>query len=482
MQIALVSDIHANIQAWKAVLLDFRSLGIDTAFCLGDIVGYGPNPAETLSSVNANCQHMVLGNHDAVVCGKLKPDLFNEKAADLIRWSMTRLNDKAFKMLSALPLSINCPDFRCAHGDLGDPSAFNYVSGPDEAAPSWNHAEGNLFFIGHTHEPAIFILGDSGIPRSVEPQDFIVEEDRRYVVNTGSVGQPRDGLALASYCILETSTRSVFWRRVPFDIDEYRKAVLAAGLDVSVNGFLNFDPRGTIAPAREYTDFSPPVSISDKANGAVQIRELNLMASKARRWKASFAVTLITLILGLGTAGTAGYRHYTKKLIIEAGQHPSGSGTQLAGLDLERGTCLPLKDFSILLGNRRKQSACVKRSTETSCLQIASGSYDVILIQTPAINARGGQKLALEALIRKSPDFRGNATAFIAVTKKVNGRTQHSQRYLVKEPNLPRKNDFLLARHTFELPANTTHVALGLAARFSGSIEVARLELTEKSF
>ena len=151
MQVALTSDIHANLQAWNAVLLDIRSLGLDNVFCLGDIVGYGPNPAEVLSSVHSNVEHLVLGNHDAVVCGKLKADLFNDSAAELIRWTATRLNNKAVNFLASLPLTIDCGDFRCSHGDLSDPAAFNYISEPEDAAPSWMRTEGHLFFVGHTH-------------------------------------------------------------------------------------------------------------------------------------------------------------------------------------------------------------------------------------------------------------------------------------------------------------------------------------------
>jgi len=127
MQVAIISDVHANMQAWNSVLLDIRSLDLDSIFCLGDTVGYGPNPAEVLSSIHTNVEHLVLGNHDAVVCGKLKPDLFNDSAAELIRWTSKQLNNQAVDFLASLPLSIDCGDFRCSHGDLADPAAFNYI-------------------------------------------------------------------------------------------------------------------------------------------------------------------------------------------------------------------------------------------------------------------------------------------------------------------------------------------------------------------
>ena len=144
MRYAIVSDLHANLPAWTAVLLDLRSLDADRIICLGDLVGYGPQPAEVLRSVYAEVNHVVLGNHDAVVCGKLDGSLFNETARQIILWTRDRLNAQALRFLRSLPLSLRGGGFRCAHGDLADPAAFRYVIDPADAAPSWSAVEDRL--------------------------------------------------------------------------------------------------------------------------------------------------------------------------------------------------------------------------------------------------------------------------------------------------------------------------------------------------
>ncbi len=480
MQIAVVSDIHANLQAWNAVLLDIRSLDMDSILCLGDIIGYGPNPAEVLSSVHTNVQHLVLGNHDAVVCGKLNPELFHDSAAELIRWTQTRLNNKAVRFLGSLPLSIACEHFRCCHGDMSDPAAFNYIAQPEDAPASWHAAEGNLFFVGHTHEPAIFILGESGIPRTVEPQDFIVEEHRRYIVNPGSVGQPRDETALASYCIYETETKSVYWRRVPFDLDQYMSSVRAEGLDESVNCFMDHDPRAGVGAAREYTDFSPPRYEADKAAGAMAVQQLDLLASSARRWRSSFRAALAILALLFGTLTTALFLSCTRQLELPANGTPTGHGATLASLGMQAHPALPLSDFNVTLGNRRRQSLKVTENGSRYVLNASSSSYDPIVLQTPEIPVKPGTRLLLEALVRKGPVYDGSECVFISLTRRMGGEAERTPRFLVKEPNMKRQGGYLLAKQTFEVPANTSHISLGMELNFKGDLEIAEILLVKK--
>lgn len=480
MQLAIVSDIHSNLQAWNAVLLDARSLDIDTFLCLGDIVGYGPNPAEVLSSVHENVEHLVLGNHDAAVCGKLNPDLFHDSAAELIRWTQTRLNSKATKFLKSLPLSVECAQFRCSHGDISDPGAFNYISEPEDAAASWAAFPENLFFVGHTHEPAIFVLGESGTPRAVDPQDFVVEDYRRHIVNPGSVGQPRDGYALASYCIFEAETRSVFWRRVPFDLDQYIKAFTAEGLDESVNAFLKFDPRRRAETARTYTDFSPASSDTDKTTSAVSVRQLDLLAGKAERWRRSFTAILSAMLFLLCALCTAGFLNATSKSVIPASSSLQGQGPVLASLQLGTAPGLPLSDFDVLLGNKRRQAVSITEAEQAYLLTAASRSNAPLILQSPKIPVEPGSRLSLEVLIRKSSDFEGSAWAFVGTTRRTPEGAECTPRFLVKEPNIRRKDGFLMARHTFDVPANTSEVYFGLEMTFNGSIEISQLELTKK--
>lgn len=479
MQLALVSDIHANLQAWNAVLLDIRSLDVDSILCLGDIVGYGPNPAEVMTSVHSNVEHLVLGNHDAVVCGKLSSDLFNDVAAQVIRWTRGQLNSKAVRFLESLPLTIDCGDFRCSHGDMSDPAAFHYISKAEDAAFSWSKVPGGLFFVGHTHEPAIFILGESGVPRSVEIQDFIVEDDRRYVVNPGSVGQPRDGLALSSYIIYDTESRSVYQRRVPFDIDSYKSAVVHAGIDESVSWFLEYDPRNNVELARDITDFSPPSEECDKAAGVIELQELDLLRTDAKRWRRSFAAALASMLVLVSAAGCLLISNATKRKVIPAGGGVQSSGSgMLVSLKLDEAPFLPLSDFDIELGNRRQQKPEIVQESDGPVLSISSNRKTPVILISRPIPSKAGDRLSLEALIRKSSDFEGSAVAFISIYREIGGRAQITERFMVKEPNLVRRNGFMLAKQTFELPADTTHVSLGLSAEYTGSIAIADLNLS----
>ena len=230
MRIAIVSDIHANLQAWNAALLDIRSSGVDHILCLGDIVGYGPNPAEVLESVHANVDYLVLGNHDAAACGKIDARLFNANAQQIIQWTRGRLTRSALRFLETLPLCLEGEFFRCTHGDFSAPGMYQYIAAAEDARASWGAVTEPLLFVGHTHQPALFLLGTSGIPRSVEPQDFALEEDKRFLVNVGSVGQPRDGDPRAAYAVFDAWANEIALRRVPYDHLLTERKIVAGGL------------------------------------------------------------------------------------------------------------------------------------------------------------------------------------------------------------------------------------------------------------
>jgi predicted phosphodiesterase len=297
MRIALVSDIHANLQAWNAVLLDVRALGADTIVCLGDIIGYGPDPSKVLASVHSNVDHILLGNHDAAICGKMDASLFNDSAREIIAWSASKLNNAAKKFLASLPLSVNCDYFRCAHGDFANPAAFNYIFEPADAMPSWQAVAENLLFSGHTHVPQIFVLGQSGIPRNVAPQDFVLEDEKRYIVTVGSVGQPRDNTTYASYCLYDTDKKTIFWRNIPFDIDAYRAEVENSGISMDASVFLKHDPRLSAIPVRQRVNFSPSATKETEAKDTVLVKELGTLQKTVKKWKVSLLLLSILFLL-----------------------------------------------------------------------------------------------------------------------------------------------------------------------------------------
>ncbi len=127
MRYAIISDVHANLQAWDAVFTDIRSNDIDQIICLGDIVGYGPSPAQVLEQAYAHVHHFVLGNHDAVLAERLGADCFNERARALIEWTRRRLDARASRFLGQLPYVLEGKSFRCAHASPAAPAQFGYV-------------------------------------------------------------------------------------------------------------------------------------------------------------------------------------------------------------------------------------------------------------------------------------------------------------------------------------------------------------------
>ncbi|MBQ7667611.1 MAG: metallophosphoesterase family protein, partial [Kiritimatiellae bacterium] len=262
MRYAIVSDIHGNLQAWNTVLADAAVRGVERILCLGDVVGYGPQPAQTLRSVHSKCAAFTLGNHDAVICGRMPAEAFNDRARRSIEWSKRRLGAAAAAFFADLPLAIVGDDVRCTHGSPADPASFAYVNTADDAAEAFRAVSEQLLFCGHTHTPALFVIGESGVARETEPRDFALESGKRYLVNVGSVGSPRGGDPRASYVIWDDAAKSVYFVRVSFDLDSFRAAVAAAacGVDPLSPGdvpLLASASGATVAQVREETDFSP---------------------------------------------------------------------------------------------------------------------------------------------------------------------------------------------------------------------------------
>jgi len=301
---AVVSDLHANLQAWNAVLTDIAAQRCGRILCLGDSIGYGPNPSEVLESAYRHIDGFCIGNHDAVVCGKLDPALFNDHARRMLDWTRQRLSDKAVRFLAAQPLTLSGPGFRCVHGDFTDPAAFNYIEGAADAARCWPAAKEPLLFTGHTHVPALFVIGSSGTTHPLPPQSFVVEPGKRYLVNPGSAGNPRSGDALASYCIYDNDENSVVWRTVPFDLDACRAALLAAGFSAADTPFLERDPRRRLLAVREAVCFSPARTPGERARGVTPVSELARLSRAARRWKrialAAGVAGMLAMAAGLG--------------------------------------------------------------------------------------------------------------------------------------------------------------------------------------
>lgn len=230
MRYAIISDVHANESALRAVLVDAADEGAERIVCLGDVLGYGPDPVSTLELVYRRAHVCLAGNHDDAISGRCPVEDFTEFAAEAVARQRRQLKSSGIDWLAHLPHVCELDGFACAHGDFASPEAFNYVLDPADAMPSWNARPEQLLFVGHTHKPGIFLLGPSGVPHFLEPEDFALEGAKRYLVNVGSVGYPRSGVCRSSYCIYDSDAKSVRFRSLPFDLEEYAARMHGRGL------------------------------------------------------------------------------------------------------------------------------------------------------------------------------------------------------------------------------------------------------------
>lgn len=221
MKYAIISDIHANLDALRVVLDDADEQGVDRIVCLGDIVGYGPQPAEAVKLVRSRAAAVVAGNHDDAVSGRADESNFIDFAADAVKRHREALGEEELEWLRSLPYICELPgNALAAHGDVADARRFQYILGVEAAAANFKATGAQLLFVGHTHLPCLFLTGGSGNVYMTPPQDFVVEEGKRYIVNVGTVGYPRDttGPVYSTYVIYDTEEKSVVFRQLPFSM------------------------------------------------------------------------------------------------------------------------------------------------------------------------------------------------------------------------------------------------------------------------
>ena len=220
MKYAVVSDLHANLSALRHVLDDARESGAERIVCLGDVVGYGPLPAETIALVRKSASIILAGNHDDAVSGRIGSSDFIDLASDAAERHRAQLSRGDIAWLRSLPYTARLDGVLAAHGDLTDPESFNYVDSEEAAAQNFAQTDTQLIFVGHTHTPCIYLTGASGRIYRLEPQDFVVEDGKRYIVNPGSVGYPREngGKCFSTYVIYDSAARTVTFRSLPFAV------------------------------------------------------------------------------------------------------------------------------------------------------------------------------------------------------------------------------------------------------------------------
>jgi predicted phosphodiesterase len=236
--IAIISDIHSNLEALQAVLDDIEKRGIQRIVCLGDIVGYGPNPRECLDLIMERCEACVCGNHDVAVF--YEPYSFNLGAERAAFWTRTcleeepnkEIRDKRWLFLGSRPVKYRAEDFICVHGSPRKPIneyifADDVFSNPNKLMDNFRRLEEMTCFVGHTHVPGVLLDDPYFDPPDELAEPDVFELGERAIINVGSVGQPRDRDWRASYVVLKEDR--VEFKRVKYDIETTVKKIKAIG-------------------------------------------------------------------------------------------------------------------------------------------------------------------------------------------------------------------------------------------------------------
>jgi len=228
----ILGDIHSNLSALDAVLVQFEKERVERILSVGDIVGYGARPAECIERVRSIGAIVVKGNHDAACVGELDMRYFNEHARAALRWTRTVLEEQDMHWLSSLPMVADFEDCCLGHGTYHRPELFDYIQSPSDADPSLGIMTVPVCFVGHTHVPvALLRLEDDPdhTAYTLDPEIDLVDV-RRALINVGSVGQPRDEDPRAAYGLYDSDDRRVWIGRVPYDIEAEARRIRAVGL------------------------------------------------------------------------------------------------------------------------------------------------------------------------------------------------------------------------------------------------------------
>lgn len=228
-RIAVLGDIHSNLEALEAVVADAKGAGVTEFVCVGDVVGYNANPSECLEIIRSECSAVVRGNHDHYCCNDESLDDFHPLAASVVAWTRRQLSGEQLDFLRNLAYQKMTHGMMLVHSTLDMPERWGYVFDSLDAEAHFSYQTMAICFHGHTHVPMVFEKQGSGVHRA-EPHKITVRLGRKYFVNTGSVGQPRDGDPRSAYVIYTPKLREVEFRRVAYDMELTQSKILEAGL------------------------------------------------------------------------------------------------------------------------------------------------------------------------------------------------------------------------------------------------------------
>ncbi|MFL5897022.1 MAG: metallophosphoesterase family protein [Solirubrobacterales bacterium] len=238
MRAAVLSDIHSNRQALEAVLAAVEKAGVDEVWCLGDMVGYGADPDACTALVRERCSTCLVGNHDLAVLGALDIDTFSEGAAAAVEWTRANVSAETLDFLAGLDPVGSRGEIGLFHASPRDP-VWEYVLATDQAEAGFEAMEERVGLIGHSHIALFFLRVPDASPGHAQGAqaaegDEVELGEGEWLLNPGSVGQPRDGDHRAAWLELDTEAWTGRWHRVDYEIEDAAAAIRAAGLPASL--------------------------------------------------------------------------------------------------------------------------------------------------------------------------------------------------------------------------------------------------------
>ncbi len=230
MKTAFFSDVHANLEALLAVMKDAETEGVKKYYFLGDAVGYGPNPNECLEIICNNASICLMGNHDYAALGLLDTSCFNDYAKQAIDFTERVLTEDNKRRLANFELEYIYDDFHLVHSTPKIPNHWDYILTMEDAEANFPYTKKNICLIGHSHFPVIIEKANGSEAKLLGGNEVKIDKTKKYIINIGSVGQPRDNNPDSCYLIYDTKSKTARLKRVGYDIKLTQKKMEEAGL------------------------------------------------------------------------------------------------------------------------------------------------------------------------------------------------------------------------------------------------------------
>ncbi|MEW5910286.1 MAG: metallophosphoesterase family protein [Thermodesulfobacteriota bacterium] len=232
MRIAVLSDIHGNMDAFESVLSDIASKRVDQIISLGDMIGYGAQPEPVIAEIRSRRIVTIMGNHELAVVKRKYMSWFNPQARQSLTQTIDMLSPDSIRFLSRLNHFHHQDSFYFVHGYPPDsPLTYLFQVSEERMMKTFHETDFQIFFVGHTHILELIRFNRNGFSRSLLAEGMVrLQPDSRYIVNIGSVGQPRDGNICAKYGILDSRAHTLDIRFIPYDFRSAADKIIAAGL------------------------------------------------------------------------------------------------------------------------------------------------------------------------------------------------------------------------------------------------------------